>query len=394
MGHFLVGRQQRTEHIGLADFLDARTLAGRMRDVVEQPLDQFARRRGIHTFLADLGEAADLAVDAAEQQLDRSAGIERAFADRLGNAGGDPEQASCFLARGHRRTQPVEHIAQAQRILRLRGIAEPLQQRRLEGQAQAQGLRAQFLQWQRFRQSLGAGRQGRGQIGRKQRRIGEQLLAAAGTQVVEQGQQDDRNVLVPGLHALEVIGQLDHAAHEHGIAFFALRHGVGQQGFGQPLHFLDNHRRAIQLDHAQGALRLMQVGRAEAHEAGVGRILDICLERLARLLQRVVKFALDPVQRGEVVVQFHDFHSPWRSPATLTLSYAAARKPYFAHRTATTAILREECSDPGVCPGHAGLQAALRTGRGVSCGIVEGVEWQTASPLIWYVTDSGLSPAA
>jgi hypothetical protein len=58
------------------------------------------------------------------------------------------------------------------------------------------------------------------------------------------------------------------------------------------------------------------------------------------------------------------------------------------------AILRDACSDPGKRPGNAGLQAALRTGRGVSCGIVEGVEWQTASPLIWYVTDPGFSPAA
>src|SRR5678815_4670111 len=49
-------------------------------------------------------------------------------------------------------------------------------------------------------------------------------------------------------------------------------------------------------------LHQVQVGRAEAHQAGVGRVVDIGLERLTRLVQGLVEFLLDPVQGREVDV--------------------------------------------------------------------------------------------
>ena len=52
----------------------------------------------------------------------------------------------------------------------------------------------------------------------------------------------------------------------------------------------------------------MQVRRAETHQAGIGRVLDIRLERLARLFQRFIEFLLDPVEGREVdgvVLEFH-----------------------------------------------------------------------------------------
>src|SRR5690606_26603593 len=60
-------------------------------------------------------------------------------------------------------------------------------------------------------------------------------------------------------------------------------------------------------DHAQGSLDLMQAGNAQAHLLDPGRLLDIRLECDARVLEGLVEFGLDPVQRGEidVVLQFH-----------------------------------------------------------------------------------------
>jgi hypothetical protein len=93
----------------------------------------------------------------------------------------------------------------------------------------------------------------------------------------------------------------------HGIAFVALLDRVGDERFGEALHVLDHHRRAVQLDHAQRALHLVQVLGARAHQRDVVGLLDVGLERLARLRERRVERRLDPVQGGEfaIVVQFH-----------------------------------------------------------------------------------------
>ena len=314
---FTIGRQQRIQAVGVANRGNPFALAARMCNVVKEILHQHVWGHDLHADLTLLSKAPDLAIDSAKQQLHRGTRLQAAIADRVGNTGRHPEQAPRLFAGGNGLPQAIEDIAQSRRMLRIAGITKPFEQGRLEGQAQAQRETAQFLQRQFGGQASGRFRQGNGQVRRKQGGVGEQLFAATCAQVIQQRQEDDWNVLVTGLHALEIVRQLDHAAHQHGIAFITLGDGAGKQGVGKALHLFDEHGRAIQLDHAQGALRLMQIGRTKAHEAGIGRLVDIGLEGLTCLLEGLVELALDPAQRCEIIVQFHDFVSSWRSLPTL-----------------------------------------------------------------------------
>ena len=105
---------------------------------------------------------------------------------------------------------------------------------------------------------------------------------------------------MPALQAFQVIGQQHHAAHQRGAGFVAVGDApvaVGTQRVGEALHFLGDHRRGIQLDHAQRALHLVQVAGAEAHAAGVGGIFGEGLDVHARLAQGLVELRLDPAER-------------------------------------------------------------------------------------------------
>ncbi len=120
--------------------------------------------------------------------------------------------------------------------------------------------------------------------------------ATRGTDFIEQRQQHDRDIAVTVLQALEVIGQQHAAAHQGGAGFVTVRHLARTDGVGQLLHFLGDHGRGIQLDHAQGALHLVQVTGAEAHAATVGRIFHEVLDLVAHLAQGLVQLWLDPAQ--------------------------------------------------------------------------------------------------
>ncbi len=223
------------------------------------------------------------------------------------DAAADPPDAP-RLAAVRDLPQAIEHVRQAIQMLGRAFVAEPLQQCGLEREPHAQRLRSQVGLRERRQCAVGGNRKIGVQIRREQRRFGQEVVAAARAKIVEQRQQDDRNVLVAALQALEVIGELHHAAHQHGIGFVALLDRVVEQRLGDALHFLDDHRGAVELDHAQRALHLMQVhGAAFAHQRDVGRTVDVRLECVARLLQGRIELMLDPVERSEVdvVLQFH-----------------------------------------------------------------------------------------
>ena len=61
------------------------------------------------------------------------------------------------------------------------------------------------------------------QVGREQHAFAQAGFAARGAQLVEQRQQDDRDVLVAALQALQVIGQQHDAAHQRRAGFVARR---------------------------------------------------------------------------------------------------------------------------------------------------------------------------
>ncbi len=138
----------------------------------------------------------------------------------------------------------------------------------------------------------GVGRQ------REQRAFAQARLAARRADLIEQRQQHDRDVAMAVLQALQVVGQQHRAAHQRGAGLVAVGHLAVLHGDGQQFQFLGDHRRGVQLDHAQGALHLVQVAGAEAHATGVGRVLDEGFDLPAHLPQGLVQLRLDPAQRG------------------------------------------------------------------------------------------------
>ena len=81
----------------------------------------------------------------------------------------------------------------------------------------------------------------------RQRILLHQGHATRAAQVVEQRQQHDRDVAMPALQTFQIIGQLDHAAHQRRAGIVAAGHAVRSQCFGQLLHLPGHHRRCLQL---------------------------------------------------------------------------------------------------------------------------------------------------
>ncbi len=121
-------------------------------------------------------------------------------------------------------------------------------------------------------------------------------FAAGGAQLVEQRQQHDRDVAMADLQPFQVIRQQHDAPHQRFAGVIAVGHRTRLQGLGQQFELLGHHRRRIQLHHAQGALHLVQVTGAKAHPAGIGGLVDECLDFHLGLAQRFVEFRLDPAQ--------------------------------------------------------------------------------------------------
>ena len=269
-----LGRQRRLQLEHLAQFAQrGMDVVGMVGDVVEQ-----LPRRFLRAFAAGLGiavvvkqGATRLAFDAREYLAQRRRDRQRTIGHRARDAGGHPQHAL------HR------HLAD---------VAQQGFQRR--GQVRKRRRRGVFLPLpdlapQRFEQGrhVVVGGRARGhdragkralQVGREQHALAEQALAARGAQLVEQRQQHDRDVAVPALQALEVVGQQHDAAQQCGAGAVAVGDGAAMQAQRDLLHLLGHHRRRVQLDHAQGALHLVQVAGAQAHAADVGRVLDVVLE--------------------------------------------------------------------------------------------------------------------
>jgi len=123
-------------------------------------------------------------------------------------------------------------------------------------------------------------------------------MAAHGAQVVQQRQQHEREIAPAGEHALQIGGQLHHGAHQRVETLrLALALGVrGEQVLRDVLHLLGEQRRAVDLQHPQHALHLVQVLRALLEEGGVVGLLDVALERAARGGERCVHLAANELE--------------------------------------------------------------------------------------------------
>src|SRR5580704_2527808 len=123
-------------------------------------------------------------------------------------------------------------------------------------------------------------------------------MAAHRTQVVQQRQQHQRQIAPAGQHPVEVARQLYHGAHQR-IEALRLTLALvdrGDEVLRHVLHFLGEQRRAVDLEQAQHALHLVQVLRATLEQRHVVGLLDIILERTARLGERRGDLASDELE--------------------------------------------------------------------------------------------------
>ena len=118
----------------------------------------------------------------------------------------------------------------------------------------------------------------------KQRIFRQQLVAPGGAHVVEQRQQHHGQITPAGLHPVQVGRHLQDSLHEDFQRLALTADAAIHQGLSQLLHFLGQQRRAVELDHLQCAVHLMDVGQAKAKPSRVFRVIDKGFQRLSRLI--------------------------------------------------------------------------------------------------------------
>jgi hypothetical protein len=300
---FGFGRQLRREVEGVAQRVERAVRLFVVRHVVEQLARGFGARIHAHRGggLA-FEDVARFALHAREGLAQRARGRQRAVAQRGGHRGGDPQHAARGFVVGAFQ-QAVDGLGDAADV-RGRAVFRPRRQRFAQRGELLRGHELAALARQRHRRGQRIGQRAV-EVRDEQDAFAQPGLAARGAQLVEQRQQDDRNVLVAALQALEVVGQEHHAAHQRAAGFVAVGDGAlgalrNDQRVRQAFHFLRDHRRCVELHHAQRAVHLVQEAGAGAHQGGVGRILREGLDFPARLAQGLVDLRLDPAERGGV----------------------------------------------------------------------------------------------
>ncbi|MCY1392974.1 hypothetical protein D9M71_78600 [compost metagenome] len=288
------------EAIAFFQGADARRLGRGLGDIEQQILHQLFRGRLVETVGALVEQALEFLVDLAQQVAHRGTIDHGTIGQAFHQAGGDlPERAERrVLAEGFETREDSRHVAQVGgQVL----VADHAHQGGLQHLPQ-------FAQQHRqvggphARQGVhGQRRQHAGKVRSEQAGFREQVVAAGSAQVVQQRQQDHWQVAAGTLDAVQVGRQLQDGLHQHFLGFAAVGRTAFHQGLGKALHFFGEQGRAIELDHLQRALDLMDIGQAETHARRVLGVLDEVLQGLPRLLQGFRDFALDPLE-GDVVV--------------------------------------------------------------------------------------------
>ena len=285
----------------VADLADTTMVGRRVDDVIQQLADQLGRRRGQECRFAIISKTFDLPLHAGQRLLERLGRGECPRAQRIEGTGGDPEQLAWPFGLGQS-DQLRADIGQRRNAASIVVITQPLQQRNLIGIAQHFNLIVPLRFRQRRQRAARRGWQRTREVGDEQHAFRHDFLAARLAQLVEQRQQYDWNVLVSALQAFQIIRQLHRAAHQRGVSLLAILDAAFQQRLRQVLHLFGHHRCAVQFEHAQRALHLMQLRDANLHLATVATILGVRLQRLTSLPEGFVELRLDPAQGGEIDV--------------------------------------------------------------------------------------------
>ncbi len=149
----------------------------------------------------------------------------------------------------------------------------------------------------------------------------QQGFTPGAAQIVNQRQHHQGQVTARPLYAVEVNRQLPEGLHQQVQRFITMADAVLQQGAGQLFHFFGEQGRAVELDHLQTAVNLMDVRQAIAQGVQRLRVIKQRFDCLMGLLQRFGNLAFDPLE-GHIVVPITHNHS---SPYAFQKSYACGR---------------------------------------------------------------------
>ncbi len=125
------------------------------------------------------------------------------------------------------------------------------------------------------------------QVEQQQRAFRKQGTAAHCAQVIQQRQEHQCEIAPACEHALEVAGELYHGAHQRVERFgtvLALA-GCRQQVTRHLFHLFGQQRGAVDFEHAQRTLNLVQLEAATLQQRLIVGLLDVRLQRAARIAE-------------------------------------------------------------------------------------------------------------
>ena len=354
-------RKDLAQVVLLAQRLDARVLRRRPRDVIKEAIDELDGRRVDERRFAAVDEPLQLPIDLADQALQRDAGLEAAGTNGHQNRRHHGPELLDLLAR----CRALEVRADAQQLVEIArrlGAFDPTEQRGLE--CRPETLR-DFVE---AAADIRAGAPGAGAaqvplertaVQQDERALGQRRLVARLTQVVQERQQRQRDVLAAAEQPLEIRRQLHHRTRQSLDALlgrFLVRRL--REPAARLLHLLGEQRRAVNLDDLQRAARRVQMlGRARQRVRS-GPAVDVVLDLRTRRIERARKLLVDELER----VRRQIVHRVSRHTASLSRTGDGARRLCAAAGPAAARHLLGALEARGDARGaqHAGAAALIR----------------------------------
>ena len=264
---------------------------GRTRpgDVVEKVLEQLDRKVEHRDFLTLVDDRFEDPIELAEQGFDREARTTLVFQQHPGQRLAGIQQTP-QPGRPGGTVQCVEQVVQlAERLIDILPLDQMQQGPVVVAALMVDQLRQITIPRAR---TDGIGRNDRVQLGREQRGLRDQGRILRGTDVVQHGQEYQRDIGATGLDLLEVGRQLDDTQHQglgRRVGTLDLLAGHRER---ELLHLVGQHGRTIDLHHVQRAVGVVQPFDRLADPLGVA--VDEVFERGPSLAQRLVQLAANP----------------------------------------------------------------------------------------------------
>ncbi|MNL05826.1 hypothetical protein D3C87_1264400 [compost metagenome] len=186
-------------------------------------------------------------------------------------------------------------------------LAQQADQRHLQHLPQ---LAQHTWQFSRFQQRQGFFRQRRQvrQLRTEQTGFRQPTLAPGTAQIVDQRQHHQRQITAGALHAVQVNRQLPQCLQHQVQRFVEVTDAAFLQRHDQLFHFFGEQGRAVEFDHLQTAVNLMDARQAFAQGVRRLRVIKLGFDRVMSLLQRFGNLAFDPFE-GHIVVPITHNHS-------------------------------------------------------------------------------------